>query len=306
MRILIVEDSPTDTELLKYLLEDKFQSDAKFREANSLETAFKYLVGGNIDCVLLDLQLPDSAGKETFLKINERFPDVPVVVMTHNQDRDLAIEMIQAGAADYIVKKFDDTEDIFRRIVFAVEKHKRTVRAPSEKVASFHKVERATANMMTAHQSGQHAAIRDTTVETTSAIAELSRNIFTGMQDLTTKVTQSAATIDRMAKSTDALEVEVLKGETGKPSMKSRLDILEHRMNDFSAITRELKGSVEEVEGTQRLSAVHGEVVKTRITNRAKVIVAICALMGIVASSVATYMVAKYTSSQTASEKAVK
>lgn len=301
MRILIVEDSPTDTALLKYLLEDKFKDEAKFREATSLDTAFRYLLAGNIDCVLLDLQLPDSAGKETFVKINERFPDVPIIVMTHNADRDLAIEMIQAGAADYILKNFSNEEDIFRRIVFAVEKHKRTVKAPTETVASFHKVERAAADLKTAHESGQHGAIRETTVETTSAIAELSKNIFAGMQELTSKVTQSTVTLERLLKSSEALETEVLKGETGKPSMKSRLDILEHRMNEVSSFVKELKDDVQEAEDNQRLSTV--QVTQTKITSRTKVIVAICTLLGIIVSGVTTYAVARYTD-KTPTEKA--
>lgn len=133
-RILIVEDSPTDREILRYLLEDQFKSEAKFREASSLATAFRYLELGNIDCVVLDLQLPDSAGRETFQKINERFPDIPTIVMTHNKDRALAIDMIKMGAADYVLKDYTNPEDIFRRIIFAVEKHHRSVRMPAEKV----------------------------------------------------------------------------------------------------------------------------------------------------------------------------
>ncbi len=133
-RILIVEDSPTDRELLRYLLEDQFKNEAKFREASSLATAFRYLDQGNIDCVVLDLQLPDSAGRETFQKINERFPDIPTIVMTHNKDRALAIDMIKMGAADYVLKDYTNPDDIFRRIIFAVDRHHRTVRAPTEKV----------------------------------------------------------------------------------------------------------------------------------------------------------------------------
>src|ERR1700744_4061072 len=161
MRILIVEDSATDRELLKYLLADKFMSEAKFREASNLATAVKYLDGGNIDCVLLDLQLPDSAGKETFEKLVSRYPDVPIIVMTHNKDRELAVSMIQLGAADYILKSYTDEEELFRRIVFAVEKHRRTVRMPAENAASIHKLERAQANLVTARKSGEHVAIRD-------------------------------------------------------------------------------------------------------------------------------------------------
>src|SRR5512142_2281922 len=122
LRILIVDDSAADRALLKYLIEDHLSYEAKFREATTLETAFRYLDSGNIDCVLLDLQLPDSAGKETFTKIIERYPDVPIVILTHNRDRDLAIDMIRSGASDYILKTYTEgSDEVCRRILYAIE-----------------------------------------------------------------------------------------------------------------------------------------------------------------------------------------
>ena len=148
MRILIVEDSPTDRQLLRFLLEDQFKEEAKFREAANLDTAFRYLRMGNIDCVILDLQLPDSAGRETFERIHAQYPHLPMIVMTNNKDRELALEMIQAGAADYILKSYTDPEELFRRIVFAVEKHRRTVRVPPESASTVHRLDQAQLNLL--------------------------------------------------------------------------------------------------------------------------------------------------------------
>jgi len=287
MRILIVEDNATDRKLLRYLLEDRFRSEAKFREADSLETAVRYLEGGNIDCVVLDLQLPDSVGKETFEKLSKRFPDVPIIVMTHNKDRDLAISMIQAGAADYILKSYTNEEDIFRRIVFAVEKHSRSVRMPTENAATVHKLERAKANMITAHQSGEHGAIRDTTVATTTAIAEVSKSLFTEMQAISNKLSLQGIRQEGIEKIVEALDVEILKGHPNRPSMRSQMDLMDHRLATAERKVIELGAALKEVEGINRLSMVQDQQFK--MTNRTKVLLGILGFLGAVLTTVISY-----------------
>ncbi len=297
-RILIVEDSPTDRDLLRYLLEDQFKDEAKFREANNLATAFKYLEQGNIDCVVLDLQLPDSAGRETFQKINERFPDIPTIVMTHNKDRTMAIDMIKMGAADYVLKDFTNPEDIFRRIVFAVEKHHRTVRMPAEKAKAVHQLERAQANMVTAHKSGEHMAIQSTTLETTTAVADISRKMFTELQTITNELAKKSARDEQTSKSVEALEAEILRGNGARPSMRSQMDMLNHRVeqsekrfSDFRELTdkniREVRLEAKSNEDAQRLSVV--QIHQTHMTNKTKILLGILGLVGAVAMAVATY-----------------
>jgi CheY-like chemotaxis protein len=98
MKILIVEDSTSDRELLLELLQQYFMTEAKFREANSLSTAFDYLKRGDFDCVLLDLNLPDSTGWNTFHSLHDTFPSTPIVVVTHNKNPQLAVQLIREGA----------------------------------------------------------------------------------------------------------------------------------------------------------------------------------------------------------------
>lgn len=125
MRILIVEDNPQDRELLTYALQDHFKSEAKFREADNLTDAHEYLKRGNVDCILLDLQLPDSSGIDTFLHIYTAYPHIPIVVVSHNPHLELAKQMVRAGAEDYILKDYTNTTAIFRRVLFAVERSHR-------------------------------------------------------------------------------------------------------------------------------------------------------------------------------------
>lgn len=129
MRILIVEDNRVDRELLLELLQDKFMTEAKFRTADNLQLACEYLGRTRdgepfFDVVILDLGLPDSTGRDTFRELHGKFPNVPIVVMSHNKDPELALDLIREGASDYVLKDYTNETAIFRRVLFAVERSK--------------------------------------------------------------------------------------------------------------------------------------------------------------------------------------
>jgi len=139
MRILIVEDNQNDRELLLELLQDHFMAQAKFRTASTLEGAFEYLNRRHTSlapdvpadepyfhCVILDLGLPDSTGRDTFMAIHEAFPSTPIVIVSNNKDQDLAVQLIREGAEDFILKDFSNSTALFRRILFAVERSNRS------------------------------------------------------------------------------------------------------------------------------------------------------------------------------------
>lgn len=128
MRILIVEDNPADRELLVFALQEHFKSEAKFREVSSLEDAHEYLKRGPVDCIVLDLGLPDSSGLETFTRIYMAYPHVPIVIVSNTVNMTLAKDMIRTGAEDFILKDYTSTTMLFRRIVFAIERVKRNQR----------------------------------------------------------------------------------------------------------------------------------------------------------------------------------
>ncbi len=65
------------------------------------------LDGGAFSVVLLDLGMPHMSGQELLPAIRESHPDVPVVVITGNQDISMAVRCMQLGAADYVVKPIE-------------------------------------------------------------------------------------------------------------------------------------------------------------------------------------------------------
>lgn len=243
MKVLIVEDNQSDRELLKIMLKSNYQHIIKFREVSSLKNAFSYLDRGDIDCVLLDLHLPDSHGKETFSKLHDYHTEIPIVVMTHNQDRDLAIELVRLGAADYVTKDYTDEEGIFQRILLAIERHKYTIRINPDDAACTHDVERARSDLMAAYKEGEPTAIQTGVVRTTAATAELTRRMFTEIQKLNTSLVVQSKDLSHITEITDQLQQEMLQGSRDVPSMKSKVERLEINVQKLEREVRVTKGS---------------------------------------------------------------
>lgn len=287
LRILLVEDSQQDREILRYLLQAQFKGQVEIFESQTLFQAMKVLETKLADCIVLDLQLPDSVGKETFQTIYQRFPDVPIIVMTNNRDQNLAMAMIREGAADYVLKSYTDEEDIFRRIVFAVEKHRRSVRASPEGARSYHHLERKTMDLQQARDQQDSGVLRNVSIEIAAATADLSRMMYSELQQINTRLAQQGAQQETIAKSVATLEQDVIQGHPDRPSVKSQLDLLHHRVAATESGLKEIKGEVNEVEDTQRREAL--QVVQITMTNRTKILIAVLALIGVVSTALATY-----------------
>jgi signal transduction histidine kinase len=72
--------------------------------------------------ILLDLNLPDSKGAETFRKVLEKAPDVPVVILSGQDDEDLAIKALHQGVQDYLVKGAISGNGLDRAMRYAIER----------------------------------------------------------------------------------------------------------------------------------------------------------------------------------------
>jgi len=290
-RILLVEDSPSDREILKYLLEEQFKKEVVLHEAPSLSKAVEILDKEGIDCVVLDLQLPDSAGKETFQKLYARYSHIPFIVMTNNKDRLLAVEMIQLGAADFVLKNYTDEEDIFRRIVFAIEKHKRSVRVDPTEADSFRRVSSANFRLVQAQEDdASPSTIRNIQVETTAAVADLSRKTFAALQEINISFAKNNMQWSEVAKTVAILDKELLRGHSNRPSMRSQMDLMDHRIQ---VLEGEVNGLQEDVTETN-ITAIkeNNQTARTKLSMWTKLLIALLTLLGVLATAAATYFAA--------------
>jgi diguanylate cyclase (GGDEF)-like protein/PAS domain S-box-containing protein len=135
--ILMVEDDPGDADLIRTLLERRSGRRYRLLERDRLGLALQVLAAEEVDVVLLDFSLPDSAGIESFLALHEAHPEVPIIVLTSLDDDALAVRAVAEGAQDYIVKRDVDTRLLTRAIHYAIERHRaeQALRSSEERYA---------------------------------------------------------------------------------------------------------------------------------------------------------------------------
>lgn len=120
-RALLVEDNPADAFLVQ---EHLSQTGDAFdvQSADHLSAAFDSVSRVPPDVVLLDLNLPDSRGTETIRKMIQKVPNIPVLVLTGQDDEAMAVHAVQEGAQDYLLKNHLDSGHLTRAIKYAIER----------------------------------------------------------------------------------------------------------------------------------------------------------------------------------------
>jgi serine phosphatase RsbU (regulator of sigma subunit) len=129
-RILLIEDDRGDALLVEELLHDtglrfELTTSAAVSEARTV------LAGNAIDCILLDLHLPDVSGIDAVESVRRLAPHTAVVVMTGLSEAQAGADAMAAGAQDYLVKGKVDAELLHRTVRYAVYRSK-TERASAE------------------------------------------------------------------------------------------------------------------------------------------------------------------------------
>ena len=123
---MLIEDNPRHVQLFQEALGEAGVAVAgappyELQCADTLASGFACLTAGEVDLVLLDVTLPDGEGLEPLIELRERFPDVPVIVLTPLGDDLLPSQALQAGAQDYLSKGKISPELLSRTIRHAVE-----------------------------------------------------------------------------------------------------------------------------------------------------------------------------------------
>jgi diguanylate cyclase (GGDEF)-like protein len=122
VQLLLIEDNPGDVRLIELMLNDSGREKFRLTVANRLATGKSLLQEQLFDLVLLDLTLPDGYGLMTFRELLKLAPNLPIVVFSGLDDEGMAIQMVQNGAQDYLVKGQVDGNLLVRSIYYAIER----------------------------------------------------------------------------------------------------------------------------------------------------------------------------------------
>jgi PAS domain S-box-containing protein len=152
IEVLLVEDSPSDAQLLCEFLHDYPPQRFAIEHVERLEEAIRLVAERTFDVVLLDLTLPDSTGLGTCTRMRRAAPHVPIVVLTGVDDETIALEAMRQGVEDYLVKgQIIHGGTIGRTIRYAVERS-RSERALRESEERYHTLFRTMSEGFALHE----------------------------------------------------------------------------------------------------------------------------------------------------------
>jgi PAS domain S-box-containing protein len=188
LRILAVEDSPSDTDLIREMLPETGPAGFLVVSVTRLSLALARLTDRDIDLILLDLGLPDSQGLATLRQLHRAAPEVPVIVLTGTDDQELGVAAMQEGAQDYLVKGQINQSLLVRSIRYARARHGERNRAEAAHARLVTAVEQAAETIVITDLRGvilyANPAFEKTTGYTrTEALSQNPRILKSGQHD---------------------------------------------------------------------------------------------------------------------------
>lgn len=120
--VLIVEDNPGDARLLCEMLREEGLNDILLKVVGRMAEAELHLATQRVDMILLDLGLPDAQGLDAVGRARAAAPRVPLVVLSGLDDKSMAIQALQEGAQDYLIKGQIEPRELVRALRYAIER----------------------------------------------------------------------------------------------------------------------------------------------------------------------------------------
>ena len=122
LRVLAIEDSRDDADLVRFMLDRAQDPGFTVVNAQRLAEGLQYLQEQTFDVVLLDLGLPDSVGIDAVRAVRKACPEVPLIVLSGWDDEEVAVKTLQMDVQDYLTKGKFDGNLLVRSIRYARER----------------------------------------------------------------------------------------------------------------------------------------------------------------------------------------
>ncbi len=133
INILLVEDNPDHRNLISNYLAQCDDLRYNLTQADTLAKAKEHLENLEIDVVLLDLNLPDSSGRQTAKATRKFAPDIPIVIITCASDKELSLELLKEGIQDFLDKASLNPQQLNRSIHYSLERNRMLLEMEQQK-----------------------------------------------------------------------------------------------------------------------------------------------------------------------------
>lgn len=120
--VLLIENQPQQAHLIREMLIDPSSCVFELALAESMDEAEKYLEGHSVDIVLLDLGLANPPGLDAVRRVRAVAPRISIVLLSSAEDEATAVQAIQEGAQDYLVKGQIEPRELKRALLNAAER----------------------------------------------------------------------------------------------------------------------------------------------------------------------------------------
>ncbi|MDH3213948.1 MAG: response regulator [Myxococcales bacterium] len=127
VRVLLVEDDYDAARLSSRRLAWSPLANFQVDWAASLPEGFEHIERDEYDALVLDLSLPGSEGVSTIAAVCALARHLPIVILTGNDNDELAVAALRHGAQDYLVKDDQTGRSIARAVLAAVERQRRVI-----------------------------------------------------------------------------------------------------------------------------------------------------------------------------------
>lgn len=172
IHLLLIDDDDTDRLTVRQMLQQA-GIPVQITEAPDFSSAKLALTQRRADCVILDFHLPGGNGLELLQLVSTLRVDAPIVVLTGQGDETLAVDLMKAGAVDYVPKRLLTPQRLSQSVRQAIRLHQAERRAKKAHDALEHQ---AAQLLKLANSSlGFHAAV--TVEETLELVAKLARDL---------------------------------------------------------------------------------------------------------------------------------
>lgn len=122
--ILVIEDNPSDQCLLQEHLEGTGLTIAHIKMVETLTEAVGLLSVQQFSLIFLDFYLPDSSGLDSYIRIANINPRIPVIILSGLDDTDISLNAISLGAQDFLIKGEFNAYTLEKAVRYSIERKK--------------------------------------------------------------------------------------------------------------------------------------------------------------------------------------